>query len=586
MKKKKKRPVDELTLSTVWYSLQRICWDMRYVIDRTAQNYFMAALHDLSVGIWDARGRTVSVPVGIASQFLGAPFAVKSMIEIFGKDLHPGDVILTNDPFHGGHNCHLPDWGFFRPIFYKGELLFWTLARGHQLDSGGSYPGGYFSGGYDIHSEGICIPPIKVFERGVEQKEILRLLWNNVRLPEGMKIDNYSMIASTRLCERRLTELMDKYGKETVLQCIEEMIARTERATRREIRTFPEGTYHGESTTDDDGTVYDEPVTVKVQLTVHGDEMTLDLRDNVPQRKGFINSNFATTYANAMASVVLGLDPALADFVNEGTLRPIHVLATPGTVVHAQYPVTVGSSPNSVGVQILEAVLDALAKARPERAIAAAGRNRAHFAFGRDLRTQGQYVRLSFSCCGGLGAVNGFDGYSPAVLMQGRGSINRGSIEEEEVRFPYRIGKYEFAADLMGAGKYRGGLGIDWEEVNEGEGSGLATGCTDGDDTRGHGCLGGEPTPLSRMFIRRGDQEIPVHSHRVVFIERGDTIVKVSAGGGGVGNPRERDPERVLEDVRNEVVSLRAAREVYGVHIETDPLRIDWDQTRALRVPS
>ena len=187
---KRKRTVDELTLSTVWYSLQRTCWDMRYVIDRTAQNYFMAALHDLSVGIWDARGRTVSVPVGIASQFLGAPFAVKSMIEIFGKDLHPGDVILTNDPFHGGHNCHLPDWGFFRPIFYKGELLFWTLARGHQLDSGGSYPGGYFSGGYDIHSEGICIPPIKVFERGVERKEILRLLWNNVRLPDICRISD------------------------------------------------------------------------------------------------------------------------------------------------------------------------------------------------------------------------------------------------------------------------------------------------------------------------------------------------------------------------------------------------------------
>ena len=192
---------DPVTVATVWHYLQTTAREMRHIIDRTAQNYLIGQLHDVSVGIWTAKGETVAVPVGLPVQFLGSAFAVQSIIEKFGDDLEPGDVILTNDPYHGGHNCHLPDWGFFRPIFHRGELLFWTLSRAHQQDTGGAFPGGYFPDGHDIHSEGICIPPTKVIAGGVERTDVLELIWNNVRWPRGVQLDNRSMIAATKRAE-------------------------------------------------------------------------------------------------------------------------------------------------------------------------------------------------------------------------------------------------------------------------------------------------------------------------------------------------------------------------------------------------
>ena len=575
--------IDETTLSTVWYDMQQTCYDMRYLVERTAQNYLMGVLHDLSTGIWDATGRTVAVPVGIAVHFLAGSFAVKSIASKFKNNLRPGDVILANDPYHGGFNCHLPDWGFYRPIFYKDELVFWSLTRGHQQDTGGAYPGGYFPDAYDIHAEGLIIPPTKVVDGGQENREIMELIWANTRWPDGVRIDNYAMIASTKLCEQRLVKLMDRYGKDVVLACVDEMINRTERAVRAEIRKIPDGVYHGESATDDDGTVLDEIVPVRVDMKVYGDQIILDFTDNLPQRKGFINCVYSTTYANSVASVILALDPGLADFHNEGTMKCVQLVAPEGTVVNATYPVTVGDSPNSLGVPIMEAVLVALSKALPERAIAAAGRNRSDFAFGYDPRLKSRYVRVSFNCIGSLGAVNGYDGYSGPILMQGRGSIYRGNVEEEEVRTPWRTVKYEFATDLMGAGKYRGGCGIHFEEVNEGVDVGLSTGASDGDRTAAPGALGGQDSPLSRTLLRRGNKKIPVKTHRITWLRTGDVLAKFSGGGGGVGNPAERDPERVREDVRNEIVSLRAAREIYKVALKRGSLEIDRPKTKQLR---
>lgn len=340
-----KRDVDPITVSTIWHSMQTICREMRHVIDRTAQNFLISQLHDVSVGIWDAKGGTVAVPVGLPVQFLGTGFAVKALVEKFGNNILPGDVFLTNDPYHGGHCCHLPDWAFFRPIFHKGELLFFTMARAHQQDTGGSYPGGYFPNGFDIHAEGICIPPLKVVEAGKERSDLFELVWNNVRFPEGVRIDNYAMLAATTKCEQRIGALLEQYGKETVLQCVAQMTDRTERAVREEIRKIPDGIYEGAAATDDDGTELDVPVWVRVKVTVKDDQLTLDFSGSDKQRKGFVNSIYAATYGNAIAATVLCLDPALADYHNEGTMRPINVIAPAGLVVNAQYPVTVGASP-------------------------------------------------------------------------------------------------------------------------------------------------------------------------------------------------------------------------------------------------
>lgn len=578
-----KRPVDAITVSTIWHSMQTICKEMRHVMDRTAQNFLIAQLHDVSVGIWDAKGGTVAVPVGLPVQFLGAGFAVKALVEKFGDNIVPGDVFLTNDPYHGGHCCHLPDWAFFRPIFHKDELLFFTMVRAHQQDTGGSYPGGYFPNGFDIHAEGLCIPPLKVVEAGKERSDLFELIWNNVRFPHGVKIDNYAMLAATKKCEQRVGALLERYGKETVLECVAQMTDRTERAVREEIRKIPDGVYKGVAATDDDGTELDVPVWVRVTVTVKGDELILDFSESDKQRKGFINSIYAATYGNAIAATCLCLDPALADYHNEGTMRPITVIAPPGLVVNGQYPATVGASPVNVGIQIMEAVLEALSKARPERSIAAWGKHRGDYVFGMDPRTKERYVRTSFDYDGSAGAVWGFDGYQGVSTLTALGAVSRGEVEEMEIRLPWRMLRYEMIPDLTGAGRWRGGPGIYWAARNEGSDGGIATGSSDGDEVQGFGAIGGQPSPQCRTYILRNDEKIRLKPHRLVDIKSGDVIEKFSSGGGGVGAPAERDPEMVREDVENELVSLQAAREVYKVVIDPATLKVDRAATQVLR---
>ena len=575
--------IDPTTVATVWHSMQAICKEMRHLVKRTAQNYLIGELQDLSVGIWGADGSTIAVPVGLPNQFLGTTFAVQDLVKMFAGDINPGDVFLTNDPYHGGHNTHLPDWGYIRPIFYKGELLFFTLCRGHQMDTGGSFPGGYFPNGYDIHAEGLVIPPIKVIDRGRERKDLVNLILNNVRFSDGVRVDLHAMIGSTTMCEKRILALLDTYGRNTVLACIQEMMRRTELAVREEIRKIPDGVYKGAAATDDDGTTLDEPVWVRACITVKGDEMTIDLSESDAQRKGFVNCVYAVTYGIAIAAVILYFDPALADYHNQGTMAPIKVIAPPRSVVNCEYPATVGASPVNVGVQIMEAVVEALAKALPHRAVAAWGKHRGDYLFATDPRTGEPYVRTCFDYDGSAGAVSGYDGYQAVSTLTAMGAAHRDNVEEMEARVPWRALRWEFVSDFSGAGRWRGGPGLHWEALNEGSDGQMATGSSDGDVVQGSGALGGEPSPVSRTYLRRGSENIRVKPHRLVPVKTGDVLVKHSSGGGGVGNPAERDPDLVRDDVRKDFVSLKAAKETYKVIIDPTTWKVDYEATKALR---
>lgn len=575
--------VDPITLSTVWHGFQTLCREMRHMMERTAQSFLMSQLHDLSVGLWKADGSTVVMPEGLLDQFLGTRFAIEHIRSRFEGDLHPGDVILTNDPYHGGHAPHLPDWGFIRPIFHEDELLFFTLVRGHVMDTGGSFPGGYFPNAYDIHAEGLCIPPTKVIERGRERRDVLELIFNNVRFREEMEVDCQAMIATTAFAERRVHEAIGRYGADTVVACVDEMIERTERAVRGQIAAIPDGTYRGESATDDDGTVLDEPVWVRVAITVEGDEMTIDFSDSDAQRPGFVNRVFAATYGTAVGSAILLMDPALADYHNEGSLRPMKVIAPVGSVLNCEYPATVGGSPVAVGEQITEAVTEAMSAACPERALAAWGKHRGDYTSGTDPRTGRPYVRTSFDYDGSAGAVAGYDGATGPASFGCLGSVMRGNVEEAEVRFPWKVLQLEVVTDFMGAGRWRGGGGVDWRAVNLGGDARMATGSSDGDEMVPKGVQGGHPAPPCRTFVKRGDELIRVKPHRMQPLEHGDVVVKLSSGGGGVGDPAERDPEAVRADVVDELVSVEAAERIYRVALDPDTLEVDRERTERLR---
>jgi N-methylhydantoinase B len=570
---------DPITLSTVWHGFQTTCREMRHLMARTAQSFLMAQLQDISVGIWRADGATIAMPEGIFDQFLGTKFAIAQIRERFGDKLYPGDVVLTNDPYRGSAP-HLPDWGFLRPIFEDGELMFFTLVRGHVMDTGGSFPGGYFPNAYDIHAEGLCIPPTKVVEAGVEREDVLDLIFNQVRFREQMRMDCRAMIATTEFAERRVREILDRYGSEVVSACISEMIERTERAVRQEIRSIPDGTYYGESATDDDGTILDEPVWVRVAITVKGDEMVIDFSDSDAQRPGFVNRVFAATYGMAVGSAMMMMDPALADYHNEGSLRPITVIAPEGSVANCRYPATVGGSPVAVGEQMIEAVLQALSQARPKRAMASWARHRGDYTSMTDPRTGEEYVRTTFDYDGGAGAVAGYDGAAGPVAF---GVCLRGNVEEMEVRFPWKLLKLEAVPNFMGAGQWRGGPGVDWRALNQGSVGRMATGSSDGDEMVPKGVLGGLDSPRARTFVQRGSELIRVKPHRMQQILPGDVVIKLSAGGAGVGSPHMRDPAAVERDVRNGFVTLEAAEQIYRVALDPQTLAVDEAKTAALR---
>lgn len=574
--------VDPIAISTIWHSLQTSCREMRHMIERTAQSFLMAQLKDVSVGLWRSDGSTVAMPEGLPSQFLGTKFAIEDILKRF-HDLREGDVILTNDPFNGGHSPHLPDWGFIRPIFFEGDLMFFTLVRGHVMDTGGSYPGGYFPNAYDIHAEGLCIPPTRIVAGGEERTDVLELIFNNVRYKDEMRIDCQSMIATTAFMEQRVHQLLERYGRDVVLSTIEQMMDRTEQAVRKEISAIPDGVYQGEAATDDDGTILDEPVWVRVDLTIAGDEMTIDFSRSDGQRPGFINRVYATTYGTGVAASILLFDPALADYHNEGTLRPISVIVPEGTVTNARYPATVGGNPVALGTITMEAVTQALAKARPDRAMAGWGKHRGDYTNGTDPRTGRPYVRTTFDYDGSQGAVAGFDGWHGPTAMGTLGSVIRGNVEEAEIRFPWTITQITAVPDFAGAGRWRGGCGVDWRAINEGGGGKMATGSSDGDEMLPAGVDGGASAPASRTFLRRDGELIRVKPHRMQDFLPGDELIKLSSGGGGVGDPFLRDPAAVLRDVLDGYTSIDAARTVYGVVIDEVSHTVDEAATSEAR---
>jgi N-methylhydantoinase B len=404
-----------------------------------------------------------------------------------------------------------------------------------------------------------------------------------VRFRDAVRLDNYSMIATTKLAEDRVHGLLRRYGRETVLGCIEEMITRTEKAVRAEIAAIPDGTYTGESATDDDGTTLDEPVWVRVDVTVDGDEIVLDFSRSDAQRTGYVNSVYAATYGTAVGATILLFDPALADFHNEGSLRPMKVIAPAGNVTNAEYPATVGAGPVNVGTQIMEAVVEALAKAKPERAMAAWAKHRGDYTFAADPRSGKPYVRTTFDYDGSAGAVWGHDGPTGPTAMGTLASVIRGNVEEAEIRYPWRILKLEVVPDFMGAGRWRGGGGVDWRALNEGTDGRMATGSSDGDEMLGKGVLGGKPVPECRTFLERKGELIRIKPHRMHEFKRGDVLIKLSSGGAGVGDPTDREPEKVAVDVRNGIVSFEAARTIYRVAVDPTAFVVDEDETRRLR---
>ena len=415
--------------------------------------------------------------------------------------------------------------------------------------SAGATHGGYNPSASEIYQEGIRIPPLKLIEKGVPRDDVLQMLSANVRHPENFLGDFQAQFGSVRIAARRIIAMLERYGAEGLSRAVDEILHGTEVQVREMISNWPDGVYKGESFIDDDG--FDaKMVPIRATVTIAGDSMTIDLSESSKQVTGFINSAYANTRSLSHVSLMYMAPFDVAR--NEGSMRPITVIAPKGLIVNPNPPAPVTMSTNHCGEEIVEAVFRAMVNAVPDAVTAGFSRRLRYAITGEDPKTGRRFIWHFFLGRGGGGASDGFDGWSNVGEINVAGGIRSPSVEVTEERFPFFIPRYELLPDSGGDGRWRGGLGSVVELVYEGEPGARMNTAGDGIVNAPFGLLGGSPGWAHRYSIVSEDGERVLHSKETgVPVKPGDTILCYAAGGGGYGDPALRDEDIREQDLRN-----------------------------------
>ncbi len=552
--------LDRITVSVVQHRFVAIVAEMGEAMLRTAYSQILNSSRDFSTALCDGQGRLVAQAEHVPIHVGGLPWAVRAIIEDFEGGIRPGDLFLLNDPYHGGN--HLPDLTVLLPVFAHGHLAFWSINRAHQSDIGGSTHGAYNPAATEIWQEGIRIPPLKLYDAGDLREDVMQMIAANVRHPQDFLGDLRASIGSARLGERRLLRLVDEAGVDTVAAAVGEILDSTERQTRACIRAWKDGVYRGVAVLDDDG---HGATDIAIRATVHkaGDQLTVDLTQSDPQVEGFVNSSYPNTMSAVHMALAYLIDPDIPK--NDGTFRPLTVELKQGTIVWPYPPAPVTLSTNHCGQEIAEAVIKALAGACPERAIAGWGRRFRISIRGVDPRTRRPFIWHMFHARPGGGASAAGDGWPSAGEGQAAGGIKFGSVEVTEVRFPLFLGRHEFRPGSGGAGRFRGGVGSILELKMETAEPARANTAGDGVRHAPYGLFGGKDgLPHRYRLVSRSGSRWLATKEVGIPVRPGDVFLVESSGGGGYGDPAERDPAARAADLDNGFITGRRARAVNG----------------------
>jgi N-methylhydantoinase B len=549
--------IDPITVSVIQHRLHAIVEEMGEAMLRTSYSQILNSSRDFSTAIADPDGRLVAQAEHVPIHVGALPWAVQSIRKFFGDRVRPGDVYLLNDPYHG--NNHLPDLTAFVPVFAgaKDHLVFWSINRSHQSDIGGATHGGYNPGATEIWQEGLRITPLRLYDAGVVREDVLHMIATNCRHPRDFRGDLAAMIGSARVGERRLQALLAEYGLDTALLGVEAVLDGAERQARACIATWKDGVYRGEAILDDDGHGRRD-IHIRATVTKRGSDLAVDLSDSDPQTAGFVNSSYANMRAAVAMALAYLIDPETPK--NDGTFRPLKVVAREGTVVWARPPSPVTLCTNHCAQEIGEAVIKALAGACPERAMAGWGRRFRIAIQGTNPRTGRPFIWHMFHARPGGGASSAGDGWPSAGEWQAAGGIKFGSVEVTEVRFPLFFRRHELRPDSGGDGQYRGGVGGVLELVAEIREPARANTAGDGVRHGACGMAGGRDGLPHRYRLLSGRRVRVLKTKEVgVPVRPGDRFLIESGGGGGWGDPRRRAPEARARDVTNGYVT-RARR--------------------------
>lgn len=558
--------------------LQAIATQMAETMLRTSRSGIFQSL-DFATGIFTADGRWIALK-DYAPVLSGAiPPALDTIRARAGDEVRPGDVYVFNDSFTG--NNHLPDVTIAKPVFADGELRFWSVTKGHQVDMGGSGTLGYNIHGLDSTTEGVRLPPVRLYREGVIQQDLWDVILANLKLSELVESDLHCQIGAVNVGEQELLHLLDTYGTDETLAAIDHVLESARRHMAAEIAAMPDGVYRAERHIDDGGPHHRAPATYRIEVVIAGEEITFDFSGSDPQIPGFANSTRANTISASLIGLFATIDPDLR--MNSGSIAPLTIITEPGTITHAVEPGGTILCTVTSTEAVSECIWLALAQAVPARANA--GWSRA-FALGTGGINEltGRPFAVFPAAAGGGGATEGCDGWhsigNPGFMGGGVGV----DVEIIEITTPVTILENVFEADSAGSGTWRGGTGslMRWRAEQDDLAVIVLGGGTD-DTTAPFGLAGGGRGRPNRSHIERADGTVePVIGNSTLDLHRGDIVEVQTSGGGGFGDPLERAPEAVAADVLAGFLTPERAVADYGVVVSPGGI-VDPAATDALR---
>jgi N-methylhydantoinase B len=570
------RASDPITLEVVKNALASIADEMALAIMRSAYSPVVRDTMDYSTALCDRDGRVVAQGLTLAVQLGTFPTIMRYVLEEFGGNAKPGDVYIANDPYGCGGQ-HLPDIYVIKPIFVDAALEGYAATMAHHSDVGGLTPGSVAVHATEIYQEGLRMPLLRLFDAGVENETLFKVIEKNTRQPTQVLGDLRAQLAACRAGERGVAELVARYGAESLHAYMDELQTVAEQLMRREIAALPDGTYRFDDFIDGVGEE-PEPLRIAVTLEIAGDEVRIDFTGTAAQIEASLNCPVGLVYA-ACYCAIRGV--VTRDIPNcEGYMRPIRIHAPEGTIVNPVLPASCGAR-GVVGYRAYDAVMGALAQLVPDRVIAAGEGGPTLISFGG--YEDGRPFVMTEVIVGTWGARadhDGFEGISNPLA-----NLSNTPVELIEADLPLQVLRYGLVPDSGGPGRHRGGLAFV-REFRVLAQKAVLTIRTDRRDHAPYGLEGGEPgAPSGNVLVSNGGtRELPTMPMEALVLTRGDVYRHVAAGGGGFGSPFERDPAAVLEDVLDGKVTRKAARERYGVALtEGDSPSVDADATTALR---
>ncbi|HEY7556929.1 MAG TPA: hydantoinase B/oxoprolinase family protein [Candidatus Binatia bacterium] len=573
-------PVDPVTLQVIQARLAGIVQEMQNSLFRTGYSTIIRESQDASCAILNRQGEVVAQHVVLPLHMGAFPACAAGILKNYSAaDVHEGDAFITNHPYLGG-SPHAPDMAVLSPIFYHGEWVGFAANLAHKSDIGGPVPGSCWSQAREIYQEGLHLPPVKYVHAYQTSRDLEAVLSANSRTPELVVGDLRGQVGAARLGEKRFQEMMERYGKETILDSFEQLFALTEAKVRAEVASWPDGEGEGERFVDSDGIELDKPVRIHVRIDKRGNNLLFDFTGSADQTKG--PANIRPTIVRAACCYLLTclVDPALA--INYGLAKCIDIKVREGSVVNPHFPAPVNTYNPTVHA-LVEALLEAASRITPHKKVADGCSSRSIIIGGRSNKTGKGYVQYEIFG-GGSGARSGKDGVSGTNVNQSNAKI--APIEIIEAEFATRVRRFELIADSGGPGKFRGGLGFvrEYEVLDNDARFSLRStkhsvaprGIDGGTDGRPGRCTLNPASEKARVIPSRYSDHV-LHPGEVFSLD--------TPGGGGLGNPREREPQRVLNDVRNGYVTRQKAREVYGVAVDAadGDFTLNEAQTRELR---